>query len=163
VRGESSRAISLLQRVCELNPIDMDARNDLIELMSERGKPQQTLQEYIKLSETYYNLADLAMARKTYTRAFRFAQTANIDRESKVKLLHRMADIDMQSLDWRNAIRVYEQIRTIEPGRADLMVAGLAIIDAIFTRWHYPELIVVDAGLLEGVLGEMAAAFKEEK
>jgi exopolyphosphatase / guanosine-5'-triphosphate,3'-diphosphate pyrophosphatase len=43
-----------------------------------------------------------------------------------------------------------QAIRTIEPGRADLMVAGLAIIDAIFTRWHYPELIVVDAGLLEG-------------
>jgi tetratricopeptide (TPR) repeat protein len=127
VRGESSRAISLLQRVCELNPIDMDARNELIELMTERGKPQQTLQEFIKLSESYYNLADLAMARKTYTRAFRFAQQANIDRESKVKLLHRMADIDMQSLDWRNAIRVYEQIRTIEPddGKARDMLYDL--------------------------------------
>lgn len=43
-----------------------------------------------------------------------------------------------------------QALRTIEPGRADLIVAGLAIIDAIFTRWHYPELIVVDAGLLEG-------------
>ncbi|HXH64993.1 MAG TPA: Ppx/GppA phosphatase family protein [Mariprofundaceae bacterium] len=41
-------------------------------------------------------------------------------------------------------------VRTIEPGRADLIVAGLAIIDAILERWHYPELIVVDAGLLEG-------------
>lgn len=43
-----------------------------------------------------------------------------------------------------------QAIRTIEPGRADLIVAGLAIIDAIFERWSYPELIVVDAGLLEG-------------
>jgi exopolyphosphatase / guanosine-5'-triphosphate,3'-diphosphate pyrophosphatase len=43
-----------------------------------------------------------------------------------------------------------QAIRTIEPGRADLIVAGLAILDAIFTRWHYPGLIVVDAGLLEG-------------
>ena len=45
----------------------------------------------------------------------------------KVKLLHRMADIDMQSLDWRNAIRVYEQIRTIEPddGKARDMLFDL--------------------------------------
>ncbi len=50
-----------------------------------------------------------------------------------------------------------QAIRTIEPGRADLMVAGLAIIDAVFTRWHYPELIVVDAGLLEGAWLEALA------
>lgn len=43
-----------------------------------------------------------------------------------------------------------QAMRTIEPGRADLIVAGLAIIDAILSRWSYPELIVVDAGLLEG-------------
>ena len=126
-RGESNRAVSLLQRVCDLNPADMDARNELIDLLTESGKTQETLQEYIKLSESYYNLADLAMSRKTYTRAFRFAQQANIDRQAKVKLLHRMADIDMQSLDWRNAIRVYEQIRTIEPddGKARDMLFDL--------------------------------------
>jgi len=43
-----------------------------------------------------------------------------------------------------------EQIRTIEPRRADLIVAGLAIIEAIFERWNFNELVVVDAGLLEG-------------
>jgi tetratricopeptide (TPR) repeat protein len=127
VRGESNRAVSLLRRVSELNPADMDARNELIDLLTDSGQHQETLQEYIKLSEAYYNMADLAMARKTYTRAFRYAQQANIDRQTKVKLLHRMADIDMQSLDWRNAIRVYEQIRTIEPddGKARDMLFDL--------------------------------------
>jgi len=43
-----------------------------------------------------------------------------------------------------------QAIRTIEEGRADLMVAGLAIIEAVLARWHYGELTVVDAGLLEG-------------
>jgi tetratricopeptide (TPR) repeat protein len=114
-RGETNRAISLLQRVCELNPVDMEARNSLIELMVARGNTQETLREYTRLAETYYNLADLAMARKTYTRAYRFAQQSNIDRVTKVKLMYRMADIDMQSLDWRNAIHVFEQIRTMEP------------------------------------------------
>jgi len=43
-----------------------------------------------------------------------------------------------------------QQIRTIEPGRADLIVAGLAIIEAVLARWNFDELVVVDAGLLEG-------------
>jgi len=125
VRGENNRAISLFQRVCELNPVDMEARNNLIELLVARGNAHETIQEYTKLAETYYNLADLAMARKTYTQAFRFAQQSNIDRNTKVKLMHRMADIDMQSLDWRNAIHIFEQIRTMDPddGKArDLLI-----------------------------------------
>lgn len=43
------------------------------------------------------------------------------------------------------------QIRTIEKGREDLIIAGIAIIEAIMQRWHYDELITVDAGMLEGV------------
>jgi len=43
-----------------------------------------------------------------------------------------------------------QEIRTIEPGRADLIVAGLAIIEAVLERWNFDELVVVDAGLLEG-------------
>ena len=43
-----------------------------------------------------------------------------------------------------------QAVRTIEAGRADLIVAGLAIVEAVMNRWHYDELIIVDAGLLEG-------------
>jgi tetratricopeptide (TPR) repeat protein len=128
-RGETYRAISIYRRVCELNPVDIEARNRLIDLLAELGNSQETIQEYTKLAETYYNIADLAMARKTYTRAFHFAQQSNIDRNTKIKLMHRMADIDMQSLDWRNAIRVFEQIRTMEPedGKARDMLFDLNI------------------------------------
>ncbi len=129
IRGEDNRAINLLKRVTELNPIDMEARNTLIGLLTAHGKSQDTVQEFTKLAETYYNLADLAMARKTYSHAFRFAQQANVDRDTKVKLMHRMADIDMQSFDWRNAIRVFEQIRTLDPedGKARDMLFDLNI------------------------------------
>jgi len=53
-----------------------------------------------------------------------------------------------------------QAMRTIEEGRADLMVAGLAIIEAVMTRWHYSKLIVVNAGLLEGA---WMAAFTQSK
>jgi len=115
VRGEANRAITLLRRVGELAPMDMDARNRLIDLMMARGHIEEAIKELLKQAETYYALADLGMAHKTYSRALRYAQQANAERQIKVKILHLMADIDMQSLDWRNALRVFEQIRTLQP------------------------------------------------
>lgn len=115
VRGEANRAISLLRRVTDLNPLDMEVRNNLIDLLIAHGKTQETIQEYTRLAESYYHMADLVMSRKTYILALRFAQQSNLEREAKIKLLHRMADIDTQSLDWRNAIHAYEQIRTLDP------------------------------------------------
>jgi tetratricopeptide (TPR) repeat protein len=115
VRGETNQAINLLKRVTELNPVDMDARKEMIDLLVSKGKVQESIHEYTKLAESYYNLADLPMARKTYNLAFRYAQQSNVEREDKIKIMQRLADIDMQSLDWRNAIRVFEQIRNLNP------------------------------------------------
>ena len=43
-----------------------------------------------------------------------------------------------------------EAIPAIEAGRADLIIAGLSIIEAIMEKWNYDSFISVDAGLLEG-------------
>src|SRR4030043_2199710 len=115
IRGEVNRAISLFRRVSELAPTNLAVRNDLIELLMSRGKTPETIQEFLKLAETHYNQADLANARKTYSRALRYAQQSNAGRDTKIKRMHRMDDMDIQSLDWRSAIRVYEQIRTMDP------------------------------------------------
>jgi tetratricopeptide (TPR) repeat protein len=58
------------------------------------------------------------MARKTYTNALRVVQQANADRSWNVHILQRMADIDMQRLDWKQAMRIFEQIRTLRPDDA---------------------------------------------
>ncbi len=44
------------------------------------------------------------------------------------------------------------EIPALEKGREDVIVAGLAILEAMFERWGYTELIAVDSGLLEGLL-----------
>lgn len=119
VRGDANRAIALLKRVSELAPTIMDSRNDLIQLLISRGKGIEAVQEYIKLAETYNSQADLAMARSTYSQALNYAQETNASRELKAKLLHRMADIDIQSLEIRDAIRIFEQIKSIDPDDAE--------------------------------------------
>jgi tetratricopeptide (TPR) repeat protein len=118
VRGEAGQSAKLLRRVVQLAPMDMPARTKLIDQLIARGQVDDAIQEYLDLADTYYRLAELDMARKTYTTALRFVQQANADRSWNVHILQRMADIDMQRLDWKQAIRVFEQIRTLRPDDA---------------------------------------------
>jgi tetratricopeptide (TPR) repeat protein len=114
-RGDVQQAINYARRIVELAPTDLNARGKLIEQLLAFGRAESAIEEYMQLAEVYYSLADLNMARKTYTEALRTAQQTNVDRPLRVKILHRMADIDVQSLDWRQALRVLEQIRTLHP------------------------------------------------
>jgi tetratricopeptide (TPR) repeat protein len=115
VRGEAAQAAKLLRRVIQLAPMDMVARKKLIDQLVSRGQVDDAIREYLELADTYYRLAELDMARKTYTTALRVVQQANADRSWNIHILQRMADIDMQRLDWKQAIRVYEQMRTLRP------------------------------------------------
>jgi tetratricopeptide (TPR) repeat protein len=115
VRGQPKRAVEIYRRIIDLSPMDMHARNLLIDQVIALGKPEQAVDEYLSLAEVYYNLADLIMARQTYQQALQMAQQANVDRKWKIKILHRIADIDLQCLDWRQALRVFDQIRTMMP------------------------------------------------
>jgi tetratricopeptide (TPR) repeat protein len=129
VRGEAAQAAKMLKRVVQLAPMDMNARSKLIDQLVARGQVDDAIREYIELADIYYRLAELDMARKTYTTALRVVQQANADRQWNVHILQRMADIDMQRLDWKQAIRVYEQIRTLRPDdegvRKSLIELGL--------------------------------------
>jgi tetratricopeptide (TPR) repeat protein len=115
VRGESNQAAKLFRRVIEHSPMDMSARTQIIELLLARGEVDAAIKEYIELADVYYRLAELDMARKTFTTALRVVHQSNADRTWNVHILQRMADIDMQRLDWKQAVRVFEQIRTLRP------------------------------------------------
>ena len=115
VRGEAAQAVDLLQRIVQVAPMDLAARSRLIDQLAAHGQMDEAIGEYLDLADIYYRLAELDMARKTYTTALRLAQQGGANRAWSIKLLQRMADIDMQHLDWRQALRVFEQLRTLEP------------------------------------------------
>ncbi len=114
-RGEAAQAVSLLRRIVQVAPMDLSVRSRLIDQLAARGQVDEAISEYFDLADIYYRLAELDMARKTYTTALRLAQQGGANRSWSVKLLQRMADIDMQHLDWRQALRVFEQLRTLDP------------------------------------------------
>ncbi len=114
-RGEPRQALRIYRRVIELAPIELVPRERLIELLTSMGRIEEALEEYMGFAEVHYSLADLEKARKTYVDAMRLAQKAQADRSIQIRILHRLADIDLQSLDWREALRGFEQVRTLDP------------------------------------------------
>ena len=115
VRGEVNQATKLLRRVIQLAPMDLNARTRLIDQLVARGQLDDAVREYLELANIHYRLAELDLARKTYTTALRVIQQGNASHDWNVHIMQRMADIDMQRLDWKQAMRVFEQIRTLRP------------------------------------------------
>ncbi|MGQ0602300.1 MAG: tetratricopeptide repeat protein [Anaerolineales bacterium] len=128
VRGEVGRAARLMQQVLKINPLDIPSRRELIELYSSAGRADEALTQYGELARTYYDLADLETARETIADALKLAQQSGA-RQASLALLHQMGDIDMQRLQWRDAVRVYEQAKGIDPTDQK---ARIALIDLNF-------------------------------
>ena len=120
VRGEATQAVNLLRRIVQVAPMDLTIRTRLIDQLAARGLVDEAINEYMNLADIYYRLAELDMARKTFTTALQLAQQGGAQDAWSVKLMRRMADIDMQRLDWRQALRILEQIRTLQPSDATI-------------------------------------------
>jgi tetratricopeptide (TPR) repeat protein len=128
-RGELGRATRVMQQVLRLSPLDVSMRSWLIEMLVEQGHITEALQQFVDLADTYYQLADLESARTTYGDALILAEQNNAGPEWKVRLLHKMGDIDLQRLHWREAQTIYEQIRNLAP---DDHSARATLIDLLF-------------------------------
>jgi tetratricopeptide (TPR) repeat protein len=114
-RGESDRATQMYERIVSVSPLDVDARIHLVDQLTANGRIEEATSQNVDLADVYYRLAQLDKARDTYEKALRLAQDAEVDISWVLQILHQMADIDLQRLDWRKALRVYEQLRTLAP------------------------------------------------
>jgi len=115
LRGEITQAVRLLTRLIQIAPMDLDVRRRLIDLLTDQGRVEEAILEYMNLADIYNQLAEMEMARQTYAAALKLSQQLHPNRTWSIKILTRMADIDLQRLDLRQAMRVLEQIRTLEP------------------------------------------------
>jgi tetratricopeptide (TPR) repeat protein len=129
IRGELTRATRITQQVLRLAPLDVSMRSWLIELLVEQHQIEDALQQFADLADTYYQLADLEAARNTYADALILAQQNNLSKEWRVNLLHKIGDIDLQRLNWREAQNIYEQIKNLAPEDGP---ARATLIDLLF-------------------------------
>ncbi len=115
IRGETIQAINLLRRVTKLAPMDLAVRGLLIDLLKASGRLDDAIQQYMDLANVYYLLAELDLSRQTYQSALTLSQQSSSTRQWAIQILNKLADIELQSLDWKEAIRIFEQLRSLQP------------------------------------------------
>ena len=84
-------------------------------LLALQDRNDEALEQYMELTEIFRQMAEIDAARTALAKALRLAQNSTVNENWSLKLLHQIGDIDLSRLDWRRALLVYEQIRTIDP------------------------------------------------
>jgi len=115
MRGQMIQAVKLLDKLLQNSPMDLQVRTQLIDLLNAQGKKDEAMQQYLELAEIYYHLGELNNARQSYLSALRLVQETRRNRQYIYGILQNLADIDMQRLEWRQALRTYEQMRGLKP------------------------------------------------
>ncbi len=129
IRGDIGGAVQAYERAAEISPLDLETRDRLIDLLKKNGQFDQAIEQFINLGESYYQIAQIDRARQTYIDALKLAPRGTPGSNWRARLLRRIADIDLQRFDWRQALPVYRELRRLEPG--DERVA-MNLIDLLF-------------------------------
>jgi tetratricopeptide (TPR) repeat protein len=129
VQGKTERALTMLGKVIELQPMNIEVRQRYIDLLEEYGKKEEAIKEYINIADVFYPLAELDSARSAYAKALVLAKTLPDDTTLRIKLLQRLADIDIQRLDWESALQTYQEISELSPNNQKL---SITIVDLNF-------------------------------
>jgi tetratricopeptide (TPR) repeat protein len=115
MRGDVSASAACYQRALELAPMNVATRSRLIGLLLDHDQAEKALEHYLIQGDAFYRLAEFDRARETYLEALKLAPAGSQDKAWRAPLLLRIADIDMQRLDWRRALAAYAELATADP------------------------------------------------
>ncbi|MCB9430476.1 MAG: tetratricopeptide repeat protein [Ardenticatenaceae bacterium] len=114
-RGDNNGAIVAYEKVAELAPLDLPIRARLIDMLKRHGQIDRALEHYGAMGSAYYQLAQVDEARVTYQDAMKLVPRSSDEAGWKLRLLRQLADLDMQRLDWRQALLAYRELRELDP------------------------------------------------
>ncbi len=135
-RGEASRGTQIYQQIAQLAPMDLNIRAKLAQLFIAEGRILDAIRYTVEAADIHLSLADFNMARQVYNSALLLAQKPDIDKAVAGQIMHKIGDLDMQRLDWRQALKTYEQIKAQNPADEK---ARLALI-SLYLRLGQPQL-----------------------
>lgn len=115
IRSQTLQALATYREILQFSPLDIAVHRRLIELLVQRGQIDDALNQYLQLADAYYQLAQPERAREVYSEARRLAPRGVQDGRWEVRILHKMADLDLQRLDWQAAIKDNEDILRVAP------------------------------------------------
>jgi tetratricopeptide (TPR) repeat protein len=116
MRDDPRRAIEVYRQALSAAPMAISVREKLIDLLIEHDETDLALEECIGLGESYYRLARVDAALERYEQALKLARREKASPEWQARILHRVADLQMQRVHWKEALTTYEQIIALSPG-----------------------------------------------
>ncbi len=125
------QASNVYRAILTLTPLDVKIRAKLIEMLINRSEIEQALEQYLALADAYYQLARVDRALEAFNEALRLTERSSTAAAWRLKILHFMADLYTQRVEWGKAVEIYEQIRRLAP---DDERAGLHLMDLYFKQ-----------------------------
>lgn len=148
IRGQIPQALATYELILDISPLNIPVHRRVVELLTQHGRIDDALLQQLQMADAYYQLAQPDQAREVYTNALRLAPRGTPERGWESRILHRMADLDVQRLDWLAAIEDNEHILRISPDdeRAHLALyrlyprtnrphLGIAALDKLIKRY----------------------------
>jgi len=115
MREDQPKAIDVYRRALLAAPMAISVRERLIDLLVARGEIELALMEYVALGESCYRLARVDSALQRYEQALVLADRAEVPAEWRARILHRVADLQMQRVHWKEAAQTYGEILALSP------------------------------------------------
>ena len=115
MRDSPHQAMAVYGRALLVAPMSVSIREKLITLLIEHDQVDRALGEYLALGESYYRLARVDRALEKYEDALPLVGRTATPADWEVKILHRMADLQLQRVHWKGAVALYEKIRELAP------------------------------------------------
>jgi tetratricopeptide (TPR) repeat protein len=115
LRDNPRRAMEVYRRALVAAPMGISVREKLIDLLIEHGEIELALSEYLALGESYYRLARVDAALEIYKQALKLVRRERVNADWRARILHRVADLHVQRIRWKEALATYEQIVDISP------------------------------------------------
>lgn len=149
VRGDMRATTDVYHRLLRASPMDVMVRTNLVELLVDQRDIDGALNEYLALGEAYFQLAQVDKALENYSQAVRLSPRSSDETAWTIKFLHRIGDIYVQRVDWRQALQVYQRIKKVAPYdertclslidlyyKMDRSREGLAELDALVGHFY---------------------------
>jgi tetratricopeptide (TPR) repeat protein len=114
-RDNTPKAIEVYRRALSAAPMAISVREKLIQLLIAQGDMELAMEEYVALGDSYYRLARVDAALKTFERGLVLAKQAEGPQNWQTRILRRVADLQTQRVHWKEAARTYEQILALSP------------------------------------------------
>ncbi len=115
MRNNSRRAMEVYRRALSVAPMNISVRERLIDLLIDHDEIELALEEYLALGEGYYRLARMDDALEKYETALLLVRRFAMQKSWEIRILHRMADLHVQRIRWKEAVGIYEKIRQLSP------------------------------------------------